>query len=102
MTSRNLPLRFAPTGKGGGRMSDYRFETVMNLQGGTVMRSVPGRSTVHLILDGRVVYLKRYEPEYYSFFRRIFRHDEAEHEWKMIHALQQAGFNVPKPVAFGR
>jgi tRNA A-37 threonylcarbamoyl transferase component Bud32 len=83
-------------------MSDYSFEKIMNLQGGEVMRSVPGRSTVRLTLDGRVVYLKRYEPEYYSWHDRLFFHDEAEHEWKMIHALQRAGFNVPTPAGFGR
>jgi tRNA A-37 threonylcarbamoyl transferase component Bud32 len=78
------------------------FETVMNLTGGHTKRSVPGRSTVRFVFGDRVVYLKRYEPEYYSFFGRLFRHDEAEHEWKMIHELQRAGFNVPSPVAFGR
>ena len=77
------------------------FEETMNLKG-DVMRSVPGRSTVRLTLDGRTVYLKRYEPEYYSWFDRLFFHDEAEHEWDMVHALQRAGFNVPKPVAFDR
>jgi tRNA A-37 threonylcarbamoyl transferase component Bud32 len=77
------------------------FDETMNVKG-EVMRSVPGRSTVRLTLDGRVVYLKRYEPEYYSWLDRLFFHDEAEHEWKMIHALQRAGFNVPKPVAFDR
>jgi tRNA A-37 threonylcarbamoyl transferase component Bud32 len=83
-------------------MTDAEFEKMMNLPGGEVVRSVPGRSTVRLTLDGRVVYLKRYEPEYYSWWRRIFHHDEAEHEWKMIHELQRAGFHVPTPVAFGR
>jgi tRNA A-37 threonylcarbamoyl transferase component Bud32 len=83
-------------------MTDERFETLMNLTGGEVVRSVPGRSTVRLTYDGRVVYLKRYEPSYYPWYRRIFRHDEAEHEWNMLHALQRAGFNVPTPVAFGR
>jgi tRNA A-37 threonylcarbamoyl transferase component Bud32 len=83
-------------------MTDAEFERMMNLTGGEVMRSVPGRSTVRLTLDGRVVYLKRYEPEYYSWLDRMFRRDEAEHEWNMIHELQRAGFNVPRPVAFGR
>jgi tRNA A-37 threonylcarbamoyl transferase component Bud32 len=78
------------------------FEAVMNLSGGQTMRSVPGRSTVRLVLRERAVYLKRYEPEYYSFFARLFHRDEAEHEWKMIHELQRAGFNVPPPIAFGR
>ena len=78
------------------------FDAVMNVRDGKIMRSVPGRSTVRLQLGERVVYLKRYEPEYYSWLGRIFHCDEAEHEWKSIHALQRAGFNVPTPVAFGR
>ena len=78
------------------------FDAIMNVRDGKMIRSVPGRSTVRLPLGNRVVYLKRYEPEYYSWLDRLLHHDEAEHEWKMIHALQRAGFNVPAPVAFGR
>lgn len=78
------------------------FDAIMGVREGKPMRSVPGRSTVRLELGGRAVYLKRYLPEYYSLLGRFFHHDEAEHEWNMIHALQHAGFNVPTPVAFGR
>ena len=75
------------------------FAAVMDAQDGKTMRSVPGRSTVRLPLG---VYLKRYEPEYYSLLQRWCHRDEAENEWTMIHALQRAGFNVPEPVGFGR
>src|SRR5437773_1422113 len=97
------------TGNDGGRMNKFtaadglglnNFEAAMNLPGGKLMRSVPGRSTMRLQIAGRAVYLKRYEPEYYSFLDRLFHHDEAEHEWNMLHELQRAGFNVPTPLAF--
>lgn len=78
------------------------FDAVMNVRDGKAMRSVPGRSTVRLELGSRIVYLKRYEPGYYSWLGRFFHHDEAAHEWKMIHALKDAGFSVPAPVSFGR
>ncbi len=76
------------------------FESVMQCKDGEIMRSVPGRSTVRLPMG---VYLKRYEVRYYSLpWLHAFCHDEAEHEWKMIHELQRAGFRVPTPIAFGR
>jgi tRNA A-37 threonylcarbamoyl transferase component Bud32 len=75
------------------------FKDVMERKIKHVMRSVPGRSTVRLPFG---IYLKRYEPDYYSPLTRWWHHDEAEHEWNMIHELQRAGFRVPTPVAFGR
>ncbi len=76
------------------------FESVMQCKDGEIMRSVPGRSTVRLPMG---IYLKRYEVRYYSLpWLHAFCHDEAEHEWKMIHELQRASFRVPTPIAFGR
>lgn len=79
------------------------FEKITACRTGTVMRSVPGRSTVRLELPGGVLYLKRYNPDYYLWWQRLIGiHDEARHEWDMIHALRQAGFFTATPVATGR
>ena len=75
------------------------FDAIMQRPVENVMRSVPGRSTIRLPMG---IYLKRYEPEYYPLLKRLWHHDEAEQEWRMIHALLRTGFNVPQPVAFGR
>jgi hypothetical protein len=78
------------------------FEAIMARSGGTIVRSVPGRSTVRLEI-GRVVYLKRYEPAYYAIWQRLTGiHDEARHEWEMIHTLRAHGFRTAAPVACGR
>src|SRR5712672_2130711 len=78
------------------------FDAIIQRKVEHVMRSVPGRSTVRFPLGEQVTYLKRYEPEYYPTLKRVWHHDEAEQEWRMIHALLHAGFNVPQPIAFGR
>lgn len=80
------------------------FEKVMAYPSQNVMRSVPGRSTIRVELaGGRVAYLKRYEPAYYNFWQRAFgAHDEARHEWTMIHKLRAAGFHTATSIAVGR
>jgi len=90
------------------------FEQIMARQGGRMMRSVPGRSTVRLELrrpEGgtAIVFLKRYEREYLSFAQKLLRflhwpgaRDEAQHEWDAVGQLQAAGFNTATPVAMGR
>jgi tRNA A-37 threonylcarbamoyl transferase component Bud32 len=83
------------------------FDKIMQHPSPTVMRSVPGRSTVRVQLGAQVAYLKRYEASYYSWWQRLLRrlglgHDEAGQEWNMIHALRRRGFNTPTPIAFGR
>jgi heptose I phosphotransferase len=90
------------------------FARVMALAGGRMMRSVPGRSTVRLELrrpEGgtRVVFLKRYEPQYLSFGRKLLRllgwpgaGDEALHEWNALRRLRVCGFNTAAPIAVGQ
>jgi hypothetical protein len=90
------------------------FESIMAVSGGKMMRSVPGRSTVRLILrkpsgEEQTVYLKRYTPEYLSFGKKLLRFinwptaaDEALHEWRAINRLRAEGFNAAKPIAFGQ
>ena len=90
------------------------FEKIMACAGGRVMRSVPGRSTVRLELrpagDGvRVVFLKRYEPEYLTLGQRLLRflrwpgaRDEAFHEWKAIEELRAQDFNTATAIAVGQ
>lgn len=80
------------------------FEAIMAHPSQKVMRSVPGRATVRLELaPGRVAYLKRYQPPYYSWWQRLTGiHDEARHEWDMIHQLRARGFQTAAPIACGR
>ena len=90
------------------------FEKIMAYRGGSVMRSVPGRSTVRIELnrpDGRrlVAYLKRYERGYLSFGKNLLRFlrwpgadDEALHEWNAIGQLRASGFNTADPIAVGQ
>jgi hypothetical protein len=90
------------------------FEKIMAHTAGGVMRSVPGRSTVKIELpespDGkRVAFLKRYEPEYLTFGKKLLRllrwpgaGDEALHEWNAILRLRASGFNTPTPIAMGQ
>src|SRR4029453_15975782 len=54
------------------------FEKIMAHPGGTVIRSVPGRSTVRIELRqnsgaSQVVFLKRYEREYLTFGKKLLR-----------------------------
>lgn len=90
------------------------FEKVMTHSGGTVIRSVPGRSTVRIELKpnsgpAQPVFLKRYEREYLSFGKRLLRllrwpgaDDEALREWRKIFRLRQYGFDTALPVAVGQ
>jgi hypothetical protein len=89
-------------------------ERLMQFSGGHRMRAVPGRSTVRMELarpDGavEVFFLKRYEPEYLGWGRRVLRflgwpgaQDEAQREWEAIHLLRRHGFKTAEPVAFGQ
>jgi hypothetical protein len=89
------------------------FNRVMACQGFT-MRAVPGRSTIRLDLAAggtrpRRAFLKRYEPQYLSWWRWPLRAlrwpgcaDEALHEWRMIHTLRAHGFHTPLPLAVGQ
>jgi len=90
------------------------FDAVMACKDGEMMRSVPGRSTVKIALrrpdgGGQIVFLKRYKPEYLSFWNRMLRllhwpgaDDEALHEWNAISQLRASGFNTATPVAVGQ
>ena len=90
------------------------FANVMTLEGGQMMRSVPGRSTVQIELrrpggGALVAYLKRYEAGYLKPLYKLKRllhwpgaDDEAAHEWRMLNTLRDAGFNTPTPIAFGQ
>lgn len=90
------------------------FDKIMARTGGTMMRSVPGRSTVKIELrrpDGgpQVAFLKRYEPEYLSFGKKLLRlvhwpgaDDEALHEGNCIQALRDGGFNTAATIAVGQ
>jgi hypothetical protein len=91
-----------------------RFENIMAHRSPDTMRSVPGRSTVRILLErpgdtALVAYLKRYEPQYLSARAFLLRavhwpgaDDEAMLEWRMIHRLRAAGFNTAEPIAAGR
>jgi hypothetical protein len=89
------------------------FEKIMAHARGSVMRSVPGRSTVRIELNQAegtmVAFLKRYESQYVSFGRKLLRFfrwpgacDEALHEWNAIEQLRDHGFNTAIPIAVGQ
>jgi hypothetical protein len=90
------------------------FEKVMAHSGGTMIRSVPCRSTVRIELkpnSGPVqpVFLKRYERDYLGFGKRLLRllrwpgaDDEALREWRKIFRLRQHGFHTALPIAIGQ
>jgi len=90
------------------------FDRVMAWSSGSLMRSVPGRSTVRIELNRptggvQVAFLKRYEPAYLTPAKRILRFlhwpgadDEALNEWRAILALRAAGFNTADPIAVGQ
>ena len=90
------------------------FDKVMAHSGGTVIRSVPGRSTVRIELRQnsaavQAVFLKRYERDYLTPGKRLLRlvrwpgaDDEALREWRKIFQLQHHGFDTALPVAVGQ
>jgi lipopolysaccharide core heptose(I) kinase len=90
------------------------FEKIMAHPGGTVIRSVPGRSTVRIELRqnsgaSQVVFLKRYEREYLTFGKKLLRFlrwpgadDEALREWRKIFRLRHYGFDTAQPIAVGQ
>ncbi len=89
------------------------FDSIMGLAGGKLVRSVPGRKPVRLELQSAsgpvVTYLKRYDRAGGSARRFLLRwmgwadsHDEALHEWRMIHTLRAHGFLTAAPIAAGQ
>ena len=90
------------------------FDKIMAHGAGTVIRSVPGRTTMRIELAasaGRplVAYLKRYDPAYLSPRRLLLRllrcaegADEAMREWRMMHVLRAHGFNTAAAIAVGQ
>ena len=90
------------------------FDAIMALQGGRVARNFPGRRTVRLELKQpgvgmQAVFLKRYEPDYLSTFRKLLRwlgwpgaQDEAMQEWRALHAVRSLGVASAVPVAVGQ
>jgi hypothetical protein len=88
------------------------FEAIMALQGGRVIRDMPGRTTRRIELpspDGPplVVFLKRYEPDQVGLWERLLRWwgrrepREAAREWRMLHALRARGIRTATPIAAG-
>lgn len=90
------------------------FERFMGLSAHTVVRAVPGRSTVRVEFGAPntanlVGYLKRYERGYLSAGQRCLRwlrwpgsDDEAAREWRKILLLRQHGFRTAEPMALGQ
>jgi hypothetical protein len=90
------------------------FEKIMAYSAGTVVRTVPGRTTARVELPSSsdrplTAYLKRYEPAYLSPRRLLLRllrcaegADEAMREWRMMHVLRSHGFNAAPPIAVGQ
>ncbi len=90
------------------------FESIMALAGGRVARDFPGRRTVRLELKSpagttQAVYLKRYEANYLSGFRKVLRwlrwsgtSDEAIQEWQALHAVRALGIPTAVPIAVGQ
>jgi hypothetical protein len=90
------------------------FDRFMTLPAHTVVRAVPGRSTVRVELamaggPATVGYLKRYERGGLSAGRWLFRllrwpgsDDEAGREWRKILLLRQHGFRTAEPIALGQ
>lgn len=91
-----------------------QFEKIMSAEGGEMARRFPGRTTVKLLLRGsdgtdHAVYLKRYERNYLSAWRRLLRAfgwpsatDEARREWVALHELHEHGIGTAQPIAFGQ
>jgi len=85
------------------------FEQFMALPATNVIRAVPGRSTIRVVVAGTPMYLKRYEAGYLSPGKKLLRlihwpgfDDEAAREWRKMHLLRQHGFLTATPVALGR
>ena len=90
------------------------FEAIMSLAGGRVARDFPGRRTVRLELKTaagavQAIYLKRYEADYLSGFRKLLRclrwpgaGDEAMQEWQALHDVQSLGIPTAVPIAVGQ
>ena len=90
------------------------FDAIMSLAGGRVARNFPGRRTVRLELKTdagavQAVYLKRYEADYLSGFRKLLRWlrwpgagDEAMQEWQALHAVQALEIPAAVPIAVGQ
>ncbi|MEI6085489.1 MAG: lipopolysaccharide kinase InaA family protein [Verrucomicrobiota bacterium] len=81
----------------------------MALPATNVVRAVPGRSTIRVMIHGTAMYLKRYERGYLSPAKKFLRlihwpgcDDEAAREWRKMHLLRQHGFLTATPVALGR
>jgi len=87
------------------------FESIMALKGGVPVRSVPGRRTIRLELNGpsepTAVYLKRYHRTLSPgvLFQKLLRlpggRDEALREWEMAHVLRKHGVPTLIPIAAG-
>jgi tRNA A-37 threonylcarbamoyl transferase component Bud32 len=90
------------------------FEKIMTLEAKTVVRAVPGRSTVRVELPqptgGMLIgYLKRYEEKYLSPLDKLLRlihwpgsDDEAAREWRKMHLLRSHNFLTAVPIAVGQ
>lgn len=103
--------RFLPTLQAAGLAS---FDEIMALPAKTVIRSVPGRSTIRVELpsptEGTLVgYLKRYGEEYLSPFDKLLRlihwpgaDDEAAREWRKMLLLRTHNFLTAVPIAVGQ
>ena len=90
------------------------FDKIMALPATTVVRAVPGRSTIRVDLRsaGNITltgYLKRYGVEYLSPFDKLLRlihwpgrDDEAAREWRKMLLLRQHDFLTAVPVAIGQ
>jgi len=90
------------------------FDRFMALPAHTVVRAVPGRSTIRVEIasPGRAAtagYLKRYERGYLSMGRKVLRwlrwpgtDDEASREWRTMLLLRQHGFQTAEPIALGQ
>jgi hypothetical protein len=103
--------RFLPTLQAAGLDS---FDKIMALPANTVIRSVPGRSTIRVELPsptgGTLVgYLKRYGEEYLSPLDKLLRllhwpgsDDEAAREWRKILLLHSHNFLTAVPIAVGQ
>ena len=85
-------------------------DAVMGLDGGTLVGGHPRRNVMRLALTGSdgpvTLYLKRdwrRSPEEWlgAILRGRRPHSRSYHEWRMLHAVRDAGFTCPEPVAVG-
>ena len=94
-------------------LADARLTSVgavMGLEGGTLVGAHPQRNVTRLALTGSdgpiTLYLKRdwrRSPEEWlgAVLRGRCPHSRSYHEWRMLHAVRDAGFTCPEPVAVG-